>query len=258
MSVAEPQPIARAFQLLPAIDVRGGRVVRLRQGDYAQETRYDDAPLALARRYADEGARWLHLVDLDAARAGGYTLVSLLAQVVRDTGLQVQTGGGVRDERDVATLLDAGATRVIVGSLAVRESALVARWLSRFGPERITVALDVRQDATGRWQLPTAGWTRSSDSALDPLLRHYADAGLRHLLCTDIARDGMLAGPNLELYTQLRATAPRVRVQASGGIRDIADIVAARGAGCAAAVLGKALLDGRFALGDVLEEERAC
>ncbi|GAB2619110.1 1-(5-phosphoribosyl)-5-[(5-phosphoribosylamino) methylideneamino]imidazole-4-carboxamide isomerase [Novilysobacter erysipheiresistens] len=238
--------------------MRGGRVVRLRQGDYAQETRYDDAPLVLARRYAEAGAGWLHLVDLDAARAGGYTLAPLLAQLTRTTGLRVQTGGGVRDERDVATLLEAGATRVVIGSVAVREPALVAGWLRRFGPERITVALDARQDATGRWQLPTAGWTRDSDSALEPLLLHYVDAGLRHLLCTDIARDGMLAGPNLELYTQLQAIAPRVQLQASGGIRDVADIVATRDAGCAAAILGKALLDGRFALGEALPEERPC
>jgi len=258
MSVAERDTHVRAFQLLPAIDVRGGRVVRLRQGDYAQETRYDDAPLARARRHADAGATWLHLVDLDAARAGGYTLAPLLAQVAGDTGLQVQTGGGVRSEREVATLLEAGAARVVIGSLAVREPTLVAGWLHRFGPERITVALDARQDEAGRWQLPTSGWTRDSGSALEPLLRRYADAGLRHLLCTDIARDGMMAGPNLDLYTQLRAMAPEVRLQASGGIRDVADIVAAREAGCAAAVLGKALLDDRFALADALGEERTC
>lgn len=258
MSVAEWDTQVQAFQLLPAIDVRGGRVVRLRQGDYAQETRYDDAPLALARRHADAGATWLHLVDLDAARAGGYTLAPLLAQVVGDTGLQVQTGGGVRGEREVATLLGAGAARVVIGSLAVREPVLVAGWLHRFGPERITIALDARQDEAGRWRLPTAGWTRDSGSALEPLLRRYADVGLRHLLCTDIARDGMMAGPNLELYARLRAIAPEVRLQASGGIRDVADIVAAREAGCAAAVLGKALLDDRFALADALVEERPC
>lgn len=258
MSALQCQPRGHAFQLLPAIDVRGGRVVRLRRGDYARETRYDDAPLALARRYADAGARWLHLVDLDAARAGGYTLAPLLAQVARDTRLQVQTGGGVRDERDVARLLEAGSTRVVVGSLAVREPRRVIGWLRRFGPDRITVALDARQDPAGRWCLPTAGWTRDSGAELESLLRRYADAGLRHLLCTDIARDGMLAGPNLGLYATLRMVAPQVRLQASGGIRDVADIAAARAAGCAGAVLGKALLDGRFALADALAEERTC
>ena len=257
MSADGRAPGDGAFDLLPAIDVRDGRTVRLRQGDYARETRYDDAPLALAARYADAGARWLHLVDLDAARAGGYTLATLLARIVADTRLQVQTGGGVRCEGDVAALLDAGASRVVVGSLAVREPERVAGWLHRFGPERITIALDVRQDRAGRWQLPTAGWTETSDSALAPLLRRYADAGLRHLLCTDIARDGMLAGPNLELYAQLRQVAPQVRLQASGGIRDVADIAAARAAGCAAAVLGRALLEGWFTLDEALDEARA-
>src|SRR5690606_29380005 len=146
MSADGRAPGDGAFDLLPAIDVRDGRTVRLRQGDYARETRYDDAPLALAARYADAGARWLHLVDLDAARAGGYTLATLLARIVGDTRLQVQTGGGVRCEGDVAALLDAGASRVVVGSLAVREPERVAGWLHRFGPERITIALDVRQD----------------------------------------------------------------------------------------------------------------
>ena len=256
MSADGRAPGDGAFDLLPAIDVRDGRTVRLRQGDYARETRYDDAPLALAARYADAGARWLHLVDLDAARAGGYTLATLLARIVADTRLQVQTGGGVRCEGDVATLFDAGAARVVVGSLAVREPERVAGWLHRFGPERITIALDVRQDRAGRWQLPTAGWTETSDSALAPLLRRYADAGLRHLLCTDIARDGMLAGPNLELYAQLRQVAPQVRLQASGGIRDVADIAAARTAGCAAGVLGRALLEGWFTLDEALDEAR--
>jgi phosphoribosylformimino-5-aminoimidazole carboxamide ribotide isomerase len=243
---------ADAFELLPAIDVRDGRVVRLRQGDYTRETRYDDAPLALARRYADDGARWLHLVDLDAARCGGYTLAPLLAQLAGETGLQVQTGGGIRDERDVETLLQAGAARVVVGSVAVREPERVAGWLRRFGPDRITVALDARQDAAGHWQLPTSGWTEDSGSGLESLLYHFSDAGLRHLLCTDIARDGMLSGPNLDLYAGILALAPRIQLQASGGIRDLADIAAARAAGCAGAVLGKALLDGRFALADAL------
>lgn len=240
------------FELLPAIDVREGRAVRLRQGDYARETRYDALPVELARRYADAGACWLHLVDLDAARNGGYTLVPLLEQLSRETGLQVQTGGGVRGEGDVETLLAAGASRIVVGSLAVREPERVTDWIRRFGPGRITVALDARQDPAGEWRLPVSGWTRDSGAALEPLLRRYADAGLRHLLCTDITRDGMLAGPNLDLYARVLGLAPRVRLQASGGIRGVADIIAARAIGCAGAVLGKALLDGRFKLDDAL------
>ena len=241
-----------ACTLYPAIDVRGGRVVRLRQGDYAQETRYADEPRAVAARYAGDGAQWLHLVDLDAARAGGYTLAPLLAAIKRETTLHVQTGGGVRSDEDVQRILDAGADRVVVGSLAVREPARVTDWLQRFGAERIVIALDTRRDDAGVWQLPVHGWTQGSGIALEALLDRYAQAGARHLLCTDIDRDGMLAGPNIELYARIARGWPMLAVQASGGVRGIDDILAARAAGCAGAVLGKALLDGRFALADAV------
>lgn len=250
--------IASPFQLYPAIDVRDGRVVRLRQGDYAQETRYDDAPIALVGRYAQAGATWLHLVDLDAARAGGYTLAPLLRQIASSTGLRVQTGGGVRSEDDVARILDAGAERVVIGSLAVREPDAVLAWMQRFGAQRITLALDARQDAEGAWRLPVAGWTQDSGATLDSLLRRFADAGARHLLCTDIARDGMLAGPNLELYARIAAIAPELQLQASGGVRDVDDILAARAAGCAGAVLGKALIEQRFDLVEALRRVASC
>lgn len=241
-----------SFTVYPAIDVRGGRVVRLRQGDYAEETRYADDPLAMAIRYAESDAMWLHLVDLDAARGGGYTLKPLLRQVVVEAGLQVQTGGGVRNRDDVAAILAAGASRVVVGSLAVREPETVVSWLGQFGPERITVALDTRRDADGTWRLPVHGWTETASETLDELLRGYASAGLRHLLCTDIERDGMLTGPNLELYRGICSAHPGLQVQASGGVRDASDVSAARAAGCAGAVLGKALLEGRLALAEAL------
>jgi phosphoribosylformimino-5-aminoimidazole carboxamide ribotide isomerase len=241
-----------SFIVYPALDIRGGRVVRLRQGDYAQETHYGDDPLPRAQAFEAQGARWMHLVDLDAARAGGYTLAPLLSAIRADTGLQVQTGGGVRGRDDVARILDAGASRVVVGSLAVREPEQVIGWLAEFGAERITIALDARQDADGQWQLPVHGWTENAGVTLDALAERYAQAGLRHLLCTDIARDGMLAGPNLELYRHLTARLPGVAVQASGGVRDVADVAAARAAGCAGAVLGKALLEQRMDLAEAL------
>ena len=244
------------FTVYPAIDVRGGRVVRLRQGDYAEETRYPDSPLATAKRYAQAGASWLHLVDLDAARAGGYTLAPLLREIGDATSLRIQTGGGVRSESDIEAILQAGASRVVVGSLAVREPARVAGWLARFGAERITIALDARASEDGAWRLPVEGWTRDSGVVLEELLATYADAGLRHLLCTDIDRDGMLTGPSLALYRTIAALAPGVALQASGGVRDVADITAAGASGCAGAVLGKGLLDGRFALGDALAVAR--
>lgn len=241
-----------SFTVYPAIDVREGRVVRLRQGDYAQETRYPADPFELAQRYGAIGAEWLHLVDLDAARAGGYTLTPLLRRIASGTSLRVQTGGGVRTEADVASLLDAGAARVVVGSLAVREPEHVAEWIVRHGAERITVALDTRQDADGLWRLPVHGWTEISRRGLDEVMTFYSASGLRHLLCTDIARDGMLAGPNLDLYRHLRAIAPALALQASGGVRHLADVRAAADVGCAGVVLGKSLLEGHLDLADAL------
>lgn len=246
------------FDLYPAIDVRKGRVVRLRQGDYDQETRYSDSPLQAAIDYAGAGAQWLHLVDLDAARSGGYTLAPLVGSIKAETGLRVQSGGGVRSEADLVTLLEAGCDRVVVGSLAVRDPHRVASWIERHGGERITVALDARQDGDGQWRLPVAGWTEDSGVDLPQLLGFYAEHRLRHLLCTDIERDGMLSGPNLDLYRIIAAQAPGLAVQASGGIRGLEDIAAARAAGCAGAVLGKALLEGRFQLADALQEPVSC
>jgi len=241
-----------SFILYPAIDIREGRVVRLRQGDYDAETRYADDPLALAKRYAEAGAEWLHLVDLDAAKAGGWTLGPLVEAIRRETTLKVQTGGGVRDDADVLAILGAGASRVVIGSLAVRQANRVLGWLERFGNDRITIALDARADEAGVFRLPVHGWTEASGLALFDLLKRYASAGLRHLLCTDIARDGMLAGLNLELYREIATRFPDVAVQASGGVASLADVLGARAAGAGGAILGKALLDGRFTLGQAI------
>jgi phosphoribosylformimino-5-aminoimidazole carboxamide ribotide isomerase len=244
------------FTVYPAVDVRDGRVVRLRQGDYDQETRYADDPLSVAHAYARAGARWLHLVDLDAARAGGYTLGPVLEEIVTSTGLQVQTGGGVRTAEEVQGLLDRGAARVVVGSVAVREPETVLDWLERFGPDRITVALDTRTGEDGTWVLPVAGWTSVAASDLPTMLHRYAESGLRHVLCTDIGRDGTLSGPNLNLYTFLTRAVPDLEVQASGGARHVHDVRSCRKVGCAGVILGKALLEGRLTVTEAVAEER--
>lgn len=241
-----------AFVVYPAIDVRAGRVVRLSQGDYARETRYDDDPVALARRYGDAGAAWLHLVDLDAARAGGYTLAPLLRRIKAETGLRVQTGGGVRRQSDVEMLIASGADRVVIGSLAVTERECVTDWIATYGNECITVALDARCAEDGRWWPATHGWTETGRCTLSELVQHYDRNGLKHLLCTDIARDGMLSGPNMALYALISQWAPRVQVQASGGARHLADVRAVQAAGCEGVVLGKALLEGRLDLSEAL------
>jgi phosphoribosylformimino-5-aminoimidazole carboxamide ribotide isomerase len=238
------------FEVIPAIDLRGGQVVRLKQGDYAQETQYAYAPAELAARYAQAGARWLHVVDLDGARAGDLANLAVIGALVK-AGMQVQAGGGVRAEEDVLRLFNAGVSRVVVGSVAIREPERVAQWLAKHGAERFTIALDTRRrDST--WTLPSAGWIEDEARTLDELAPWYAAHGARHLLCTDIERDGMLAGFNLELYRHLAQTVPQLAVQASGGVRSVDDIRAAREAGARGVILGRALLEGRFTLEDAL------
>jgi phosphoribosylformimino-5-aminoimidazole carboxamide ribotide isomerase len=238
------------MQIIPAIDLRAGRVVRLKQGDYAQETRYDFDPFALSADYADAGAQWLHLVDLDGARSGALENLRVIEKIAASERLAVQAGGGVRNEDDIERLLDAGVARVVIGSVAVREPDKVALWLSRYGAEHLCIALDTRFDA-GAWTLPSAGWTESSGATLDDLAPRYAAAGARHLLCTDISRDGMLSGPNLDLYAHLAQVAPQLALIASGGVRDAGDVRALREQGFAAGVvLGRSLLEGRLTLKD--------
>jgi len=237
-------------EIIPAIDLRAGRVVRLAQGDYARQTTYPDAPVALAASYAAAGARWLHVVDLDGAQTGGLANLSVIEALAR-SGLRVQAGGGVRRVADWHRLLDAGVERVVIGSLAIREPCRVASWLERHGGERFTIALDTRW-AEDRWTLPSAGWTQDEQRTLDELAPWYAAHGARHLLCTDIERDGMLAGFNLSLYRHLAEIAPGLAVQASGGVRSVEDIRAARAAGARGVILGRALLEGRFTLAEAL------
>jgi len=239
------------MQIIPAIDLREGRVVRLAQGDYARETRYATDALELARTFADAGAVWLHVVDLDGARSGELENLRVIESIAA-TGLRVQAGGGVRGQADVERLHAAGVERVVVGSVAVREPATVEGWLARFGSERLCIALDTKADASGRWTLPVRGWTESSQADLDDLAARFARAGARHLLCTDIARDGMLSGPNVALYAHLHATVPELAVQASGGVRDVADLRALLAGGVAAAILGRSLLERLLTIEDAL------
>jgi phosphoribosylformimino-5-aminoimidazole carboxamide ribotide isomerase len=240
------------MEIIPAIDLRAGRVVRLAQGDYARETRYEVDPLALAREYAAAGAAWLHVVDLDGARSGALENLRVI-EALAATPLRVQAGGGVRNGDDLQRLFDAGVARVVVGSIAVRDPRTVEKWIAYHGHAHVCVALDAKADASGQWTLPVKGWTEVSTAGLDELAARYARTGARHLLCTDIARDGMLSGPNLELYAHLRKLIPGMQVQASGGVRDVEDLRALRAAGAGAAILGRSLLEGRLSVTEALQ-----
>ncbi len=238
------------FEVIPAIDLRGGQVVRLRQGDYAQQTTYAADPRALAQRYADAGANRLHLVDLDGARSGQFANLAVI-EVIAACGMTIQAGGGVRDEADLQRLFDAGVQRVVLGSVAIRAPERVASWLAKYGAERLTLALDTRRNGE-RWVLPSAGWTKIEGPTLDELAPWYAARGARHLLCTDIDCDGMLHGCNLDLYRHLAKTVPQLAVQASGGVRSLEDIRAVRAAGAQGVILGRALLEGHFTVQEAL------
>jgi phosphoribosylformimino-5-aminoimidazole carboxamide ribotide isomerase len=233
------------MKLIPAIDLRDGRCVRLLKGDFAKETRYDVDPVALAVQYREQGADWLHVVDLDGAKRGEPVNLALIERMGAAAGVAVQYGGGVRTSASLEQALTVVA-RVVIGSLAVTEPDTVAEWLTRYGPERLVLALDVRLTRDGTPTIATHGWTRASTLTLEAAVERYAVAGLRHVLCTDIDRDGALTGPNVELYRDCATRWPDIAFQASGGVRDAADLEALAAAGVAAAVSGKALLEGRL------------
>jgi phosphoribosylformimino-5-aminoimidazole carboxamide ribotide isomerase len=233
------------MELIPAIDLRDGRCVRLLKGDFARETRYGVDPVELARQYRDAGAAWLHVVDLDGAKRGEPVNLPLVGKMRRASGLRVQLGGGVRTRASLETAL-ATADRVVIGSLAVSDPATVSAWLAEIGPDRLTLGLDVRLDAAGRASVATHGWTEDSALTLAAAIERYRAAGLRHVLCTDIDKDGALAGPNVALYRDCVRRWPEIAFIASGGVRDAADLAALAATGVAAAVSGKALLEGRL------------
>ena len=238
------------FALYPAIDLRRGRCVRLEKGEASRETVYGDDPRAVARSFADAGAGWIHVVDLDAAFGDGSNR-ALIREIVASTPLKVQTGGGLRTEADLAEVLDAGAARAVIGTAAIENPELVRRAVERWGAERIAVGLDAR----GR--RPAArGWTEESGADLFELAKSLVALGARTIVHTDIERDGMLMGPNLELSAELAAYAG-AEVIVSGGMSGMADVdavaAAARaGRGVAGAIVGKALYEGRIDLAEAI------
>lgn len=233
------------MQLIPAIDLRDGRCVRLLQGDFERETRYSVDPVQLAEHYRELGARALHVVDLDGAKRGVPMNLPVIRRMRAAAGVSVQLGGGIRARASLEEALEV-AERAVIGSLAVGEPELVASWLSELGAERLTLALDVRLAEDGTPMIATHGWTRASTLSLEAAIDRFAAVGLKHVLCTDIERDGALTGPNVELYRECVRRWPGIEFQASGGVRDAGDLAALAATGVAATVSGKALLEGRL------------
>ena len=235
------------MKLLPAIDLIGGRCVRLSQGDFARETSYSDDPAEALADFARCGAHEAHLVDLDGARAGEPRQHDLLARLARATGLTLQVAGGFRTAEQVAAAFMAGVARVVVGSLALTDPPAFAAMLDRFGPDKMVLALDVRMEG-GRAMVATHGWKVGSGRTLGDVLRDFA--GVKHLLVTDIARDGMMTGPNVALMSTILADFPQVALQASGGVSGLADLAILNRSGAARAIVGKAIWERRFTVAE--------
>lgn len=240
--------------MIPAIDLIDGEVVRLFQGDYQQKTNYQYTAKERQDAYAAAGATVMHFVDLDGAKDSTKRQLTLLKTLVQHDSMIIQVGGGVRCKADVQQLLTLGADRIVIGSLAIKEPDLVRTWITEFGGERIVLALDVKIDASGNKTLPTHGWIKDSGVNLESLLDDYIAAGLIHVLCTDISKDGTLSGSNVEMYQALCQQYPSIKWQASGGIGSLDDIKALIPTGVDGVILGRSLLEGKF----TLEEAIAC
>jgi phosphoribosylformimino-5-aminoimidazole carboxamide ribotide isomerase len=231
------------MRLIPAIDLKAGHCVRLLRGDFASETRYPADPQDLLAKYRDLGADWLHVVDLDGARNGQLDNLAIIVRLAAQGAVKLQVGGGLRTTAALARMLDAGVARVVVGSAAVAQVEQVRAWLQHFGTERLTLAFDVRIDTAGVPRVTTHGWQRQSAATLWSAVDSYAASELKHVLCTDVDRDGALSGPNVALYQEASRRHPQIEWQASGGIRSARDLRDLAHAGATAAVSGKALLE---------------
>lgn len=232
--------------LIPSIDLRNGLCVRLLRGDFAAETRYDVDPVLLLQRYQALGAPWLHVVDLDGARDGELGNLPLLQRLAASSSLRLQVGGGVRTLAAAQRLRDAGVSRVVIGSAAIEQPQEVLSWVKELGPSACCLALDVRLDSEQIPRVQTRGWTQGTQVSLWDALAPFGDVGVKDVLCTDVARDGALEGPSDALYREAVRRFPDIDWQASGGVRDAADLQALHDLGVAAAISGKALLDGRI------------
>ena len=234
------------MELIPAIDLIDGRCVRLTQGDYAQTKIYDEDPVEVARRYADCGIRRLHIVDLDGAKAKAPCNLRVLERVATATSLDIEWGGGIKDTDALRSAVNAGASRIICGSIAVDDAPLFAQWLQEYGAERMILGADVRNG-----KVATHGWLKDGGVGVEELVEKFLPDGLSQIICTDISCDGMLQGPKCPLYTELQQRFPTVDVTLSGGISSMNDIDRAYEEGIRAVIIGKAIYEGRITLKDL-------
>ena len=233
---------------IPAIDLIEGKCVRLTQGDYATSHVYAEDPVDMARRFEDMGFTRLHLVDLDGAKSRHVVNDHVLKSITRTTKLIVDFGGGVKTDDDMSRVLDAGAEMVTCGSIAVTQPDTVLGWMERYGAEHLILGADVKEG-----KISINGWLEDSAYELMPFLQRYLDAGMMHVLCTDISRDGMLQGPATALYGSIMQAFPHCRLIASGGVSCIEDILQLDKAGVPAVVFGKAIYEGKIDMKELAE-----
>ena len=229
------------IEIIPAIDMIEGKCVRLTKGDYAQKKVYNDSPLEVAKMFESMGIRRLHLVDLDGAKSKHVVNDKVLRDICRETHLIVDFGGGIKSEADLEKVFDAGAAMATAGSIAATDRETVYSWIERYGADRLVLGADVREG-----KISINGWQEDSDIDLMTFLEDYLSRGIRNVLCTDISKDGMLQGPNIDLYRSIMKRFPQCHLIASGGVSSNDDIKALDGAGIPAVVFGKAFYGGRI------------
>ena len=240
------------IELIPAIDIIGGQCVRLTKGDYDQKTVYCDSPAEMAKEFEKIGFKRLHVVDLDGAKSKHIVNEQVLEAITTQTQLTVDFGGGIKTDEDIEKAFAAGASMVTIGSIAVTNQDLFMGWLEKYGVERIILGADVRHG-----KISINGWKEDSSEDLLPFLKKYVDAGVRNVLCTEISKDGTLAGPAIELYQSMMAAYPELHLIASGGVSSIEDIKALEDAGIPAVVFGKAIYEGKINLNELWDWQNA-
>ena len=240
------------IELIPAIDIINGQCVRLTKGDYDQKTVYRDAPAEVAKEFEQIGFRRLHVVDLDGAKSKHIVNDTVLKGITKETNLVVDFGGGIKTDEDIEKAFAAGASMVTIGSIAVTHPNLFLGWLDKYGSERMILGADVRHG-----KISINGWKEDSSEDLLPFLKKYVDAGVRNVLCTEISKDGTLAGPAIGLYSLIMEAYPDLHLIASGGVSSIDDIMALNDAGIPSVVFGKAIYEGRINLKELWDWQNA-
>lgn len=230
------------MRIIPAIDLLHGKCVRLTQGHYNTRKIYNEDPLEVAKQYEDCGIKYLHLVDLDGAKAGKITNYALLETLASQTQLHIDFGGGLKTDKDLQIAFESGADQVTGGSVAVDHPELFLDWLSRYGPEKIILGADVKNK-----KIATHAWQRTSEKKLQPFLSYFLKKGISHVICTDISKDGMLQGPAIKLYKEILQT-HALNLIASGGISSLKDLTELAKIGCEGAIIGKALYEQKISL----------